>query len=368
MKRNLIVINGFTDLHSHLREPGFSYKETIKTATMSAVAGGYTAICSMPNINPVQDSEENLKLQIEIIKKEAKCDVHPFMSITKNIENDSLSDFRNVFKKDPKLFVGITNDGNSVENEGIMEQAFKIAAENNILIASHCEFKKFYPNSKAEYEYLERDLKLLEKYRCKYHVQHVSCKESIDLIKRAKLKGLSVTCEVTPHHLLLCEEYINYKDIENSGAFKVSPPIRSYEDMKILQNSVADGTIDAIATDHAPHAEFEKNRGFELSLNGVVSLEFSFALLYTELVLKLGILNLDKLLSLFTDGPNQVINMENRKNDLVFVDLDEKWCIEPDNFYTKGRSTPFAGKNVYGKVSSLIKDGNIIFKDGGFLN
>jgi dihydroorotase len=369
---NLVLSPGFVDLHTHLREPGFPYKETISTGTAAAIAGGFTTVCSMPNLNPVPDSAENLAEQQRIIDKDAHCQVLPFMSITEGRNG--------VHVTSPAAgCVGVSDDGCGVQSEEVMARAMKQAAARGILISAHCEDESLVRegglvhdgvlaqnglvgiNSESEYLQLQRDLRLVEKYRCRYHVCHVSTKEAVEVIKKAKASGLPVSCEVTPHHALLCEDDV----VRDDGCFKMAPPLRSFEDKKALIGALLDGTADAIATDHAPHAAFEKNRGLKGSAMGVVGLECAFAALYTDLV-KTDIMPFKRLLFLLTFGPSNVIKLPcglevGNKANMTLVDPNAAWTVDSSKFFSKGRSTPFDKKKVVGKVVSTIFEGREVY-------
>ncbi|GHV30502.1 dihydroorotase [Clostridia bacterium] len=370
---NLVVSPGFVDLHTHLREPGFSYKETIATGTAAAIAGGFTTVCAMPNLNPVPDSAENLAIQQEIIARDACCQVLPFMSITLRRLG--------VHVTSPVAgCVGVSDDGSGVQSEEVMAEAMKQAAGRGILISAHCEDENLVSeggcvhdgvlvqngllgiNSESEYIQVQRDLKLAAKYRCRYHVCHVSTKESIEMIRKAKSDGLPVSCEVTPHHALLCEDDVVCDD----GRFKMAPPLRSSQDRSALVEALLDGTVDAIATDHAPHAAFEKNRGLKESAMGVVGLECAFAALYTDLV-KTAVMPFERLLFLLTFGPSNVIKLPcgleiGNKANITLMDPNATWVIDSRKFFSKGHSTPFDGKKVVGKVVSTIFEGKKVYQ------
>jgi len=373
---NLIITPGFIDLHTHLREPGFEYKENILSGTRAAVAGGFTCVCAMANLNPVPDCIKNLELEKKIIKSSACCDVLPFMSITKNKLGKKLIRFNNI----KNLCIGVSDDGDGLE-KNIMREAIKQAYKNNILISSHCEDKKFIKpgacvhdgvfakknnligiSSESEYKYIARDLKLLEKYNARYHICHVSTRESINLIKRAQEKKLRVTCEATPHHLVLCDEDIK----TNDGCYKMSPPLRSRDDRKALIKALKNNIINAIATDHAPHSFQEKNSGLTKSLMGISGLETAFAVLHTELVTH-KIISFEKLIYLLTHGPSKIINISceikpGAKANLVLLNIKHNWQINSKNFFSKGKSTPFDNKKVIGKVIYTIINGKIIYQ------
>jgi dihydroorotase len=356
----LSISPGFLDLHTHLREPGEPHKETIATGTEAALRGGFTTVCSMPNVNPVPDSLENLAVQTEIINRYAHCVVLPYMSITKNRAGKEVIDMSLI----PDGCAGVSDDGAGVQSDKVMELAMKMAAENNILISAHCEDFKLSPKNESEWTQIRRDLKLVKKYRCRYHVCHVSCRESLEMIKEAKMAGLPVTCEVTPHHTLLCREDIS----EDSGKFKMSPQLRSKADKEAVISSLLDGTIDAIATDHAPHSDEEKNFGYSKSANGVVGLECAFGVLYNDLVYT-NRMPFGRLLELFTGGPRGVLARRHgsgkievgEKADITIIDTNKEWVIDSKNFVSKGKSTPFDGKNVVGKVVMTVFNGKIVY-------
>ncbi len=370
------IFPGFTDVHVHLREPGFSYKETIKSGTMAAAKGGYTAVCSMPNLNPVPDSVENMKLQTDIIEKDACIAVYPYAAITvgeqgeKLVDMDALSD----------TAVAFSDDGRGVQSQNIMEKAMQNAKKLNKIIAAHCEdnsllyggyihdgeYAKKHGHrgicSESEWGQIKRDLELVKRTGCKYHVCHISAKESVELIRKAKKEGLSVTCETGPHYLVF-----NDTMLKEEGRFKMNPPIRSEEDRLALIEGIKDGTIDMIATDHAPHSLEEKSKGLEKSLMGVVGIETAFPVLYTHLV-KTGIIPLEKLIILMSDNPNSRFNIgsklaEGETANLTVFDLNSEYVIDSDDFLSKGRSSPFENEKVFGKCMLTIYKGDIVCKD-----
>ncbi|MBO5060718.1 MAG: dihydroorotase [Clostridia bacterium] len=370
------IFPGFTDVHVHLREPGFSYKETIRTGTMAASRGGYTAVCSMPNLNPVPDTAANLAVQREIIERDAVIGVYPYASITKGEDGGELSDMEQM----AEAVVGFSDDGKGVQCEEMMASAMRKAKELDKIIAAHCEDNSLLNGgyihdgeyaalhghrgicSESEWGPIARDLELVKKIGCKYHICHISTKESVDLIRKAKAEGLSVTCETGPHYLVF-----NDCDIEEDGRFKMNPPIRSEEDRLALIHGIRDGTIDMIATDHAPHSFEEKSRGLEKSLMGIVGIETAFPILYTSLV-KTGIISLEKLLQLIHDNPNERFQIgtdikEGEKANITVFDLEEKYLINADEFLSKGKSTPFEGKEVFGKCILTMYKGDIAWKE-----
>lgn len=368
------IFPGFADVHVHLREPGFSYKETIKTGTTACAHGGYTAVCSMPNLNPVPDSEENLKQQLQIIERDAVIDVYPYGAITVGQLGEELSDMDNLAKD----VIAFSDDGRGVQTDELMEKAMRKAKTLGKMIVAHCEVNDLLKGgyihdgeyakehghrgicSESEWGQIKRDLELVEKTGCSYHVCHISAKESVELIRQAKKKGLDVTCETGPHYLVLSD-----KDLKEEGRFKMNPPIRSEEDRLALIEGIKDGTIDMIATDHAPHSAEEKGRGLEKSLMGIVGIETAFPILYTYLV-KTGIISLEKLIALLSDNPRKRFSLpggtnEGNKADFIVVDLDEEYTINSDSFYSMGRATPFDGYKVKGKVLHTYINGKEIF-------
>ncbi len=362
---------GFLDVHVHLREPGFSYKETIKSGTMAAAAGGYTDVCSMPNLNPVPDSLEALNKQLEIINRDAQIGVHPFGSITKCQNGEALSDMDDL----APFVAGFSDDGKGVQSKDMMLSAMEKAKGLDKIIVAHCEENSLLfggvihdgefakannlPGicSKSEWLPIERDIELLKKSGCKYHVCHISTKESVELIRKAKADGVDITCETGPHYLIL-----NDSMLKDEGRFKMNPPIRSEEDRLALIEGIKDGTIDMIATDHAPHSLEEKSKGLLKSAMGVVGLETAFPLLYTELV-KTGIITLEKLVDLLCYNPRKRFGIENSDNSFSIWDLEAEYKVNPDNFKTMGRSTPFKDRTVNGKCLLTVYNGKIIFKD-----
>lgn len=353
---NCCVFPGFVDVHVHLREPGFSYKETIASGTAAAARGGYTSVCSMPNLKPVPDCMENLEIQLKLINETARIRVYPYGSVTKGELGKELSDF----EETAKYTVGFSDDGRGVQSAEIMKQAMLRAKRLGKIIAAHCEDNSLLNGgyihagkyaeknghrgicSESEYGPIARDIELLRETGAAYHVCHISTKESVELIRKAKREGLDITCETAPHYLTLCDE-----DLLEDGRFKMNPPLRSREDMDALREGIADGTIDMIATDHAPHSEEEKSRGLEKSLMGITGIETAFPILYTKLV-KTGCITLEKLVELISVNPRKRFNIGNDEDFTVFK-LDEEYKICPDEFLSMGKSTPFAGMSVYGK-------------------
>ncbi|MBP3362062.1 MAG: dihydroorotase [Clostridia bacterium] len=369
----LCVLPGFIDVHVHFREPGFSYKETIKTGSMAAAAGGYTDVCTMPNLKPVPDSAENLAKQEAIIKESAVVGVHPYGSITKGENGAELSDMEALAQR----VVAFSDDGRGVQNDEIMLLAMKKSRELNKLIAAHCENNSLLNggyihdgayaaahghkgiSSESEFSQIARDIALIRETGAGYHVCHVSTKESVELIRKAKAEGLDITCETGPHYLLLSD-----KDILEDGRFKMNPPLRSEEDRMALIDGIKDGTIDMIATDHAPHSEEEKSRGLSGSAMGVVGLETAFPVLYTGLV-KTGIINMSELIRLMHVSPKKRFCIDSSFNTGSFTvfDLNKKYKIDPGLFKSKGRSSPFAGLEVFGKCLMTFYKGELVWQE-----
>ncbi len=352
---NCFVFPAFCDVHVHLREPGFSYKETVETGTRAAARGGYTAVFSMPNLNPVPDSAENMKIQKSLIEKGAVINVYPYASITVGEKGEELSDFENL----SELCAGYSDDGRGVQSEELMREAMIKAKALGKIIVAHCEenslLKSGYIHdgeyarlhghkgicSESEWKPIERDLKLAKETGCKYHVCHISCKESVELIRKAKAEGVDVTCETAPHYLVM-----NDMMLKEEGRFKMNPPIRSEEDRLALIEGLKDGTIDMIATDHAPHSAEEKSKGLQQSLMGVVGIETAFAVLYTKLV-KTGVITLEKLIEVMSINPRNRFGL-GETNDFCVFDLEKEFTVNPDDFLSQGKATPFEGEKLFG--------------------
>ncbi len=365
---NCFVFPAFCDVHVHLREPGFSYKETIESGTKASAKGGYSDVFSMPNLNPVPDSYENLKVQLEIIERDAVINVHPYASITIGQKGEELSDFE-ALSKDAIAF---SDDGRGVQSEEMMLEAMKKAKKLGKIIVAHCEDNSLLRGgyihdgeyakknghkgicSESEWKPIERDIALARETGCKYHVCHISTKESVELIRKAKAEGVDITCETAPHYLVM-----NDNDLKEEGRFKMNPPIRSEEDRLALIEGIKDGTIDMIATDHAPHSQEEKSKGLQKSLMGVVGIETAFPVLYTFLVKK-GIITLEKLIELMSINPRKRFNLPETKDFCVF-DLNEEYEIKPDEFLSKGRATPFSDQKVFGKCLLTVKDNKAVY-------
>ncbi|MBQ9015882.1 MAG: dihydroorotase [Firmicutes bacterium] len=354
------ILPGFTDVHVHLREPGFLYKETIATGTKAAAAGGFVHVLTMPNLDPVPDNAEHLRAQTEIILRDACIGVHPLGSLTCGEKGERVSDIEAL----APYVAGFSDDGVGVMDDGLMREAMeRVKAAGSIAVA-HCEDTRFSRESReAEYWQLIRDLYLAEMTGCPYHMCHVSTRESVALIREAKEAGLDVTCETAPHYLTLTDE-----EIEDDGRFKMNPPIKAKKDRDALIEAVCDGTIDMIATDHAPHSAEEKSGGFAGSAYGIVGLETAFPVLYTKLV-KPGFLPMQRLVELLTSAPNKRFGIEEDLPEeadpaptFSVWDLDESYEIRPEQFLSKGKSTPFAGWEVSGRCVMTVYKGKVVYR------
>lgn len=373
----MYVLPGFADVHVHLREPGFIYKETIKSGSLASAAGGYTTVCSMPNLKPAPDCMENLSVQLEAIKKDACINVLPYGTITVGQNGAELADMEAM----ADYVAGFSDDGKGVQSEEMMLAAMKKAKSLGKIIAAHCEdnsllrggyihdgeYAKAHGHkgicSESEWGPIKRDLELVAKTGCAYHVCHISTKESVELIREAKKAGINVTCETGPHYLLLDDS-----DLKEEGRFKMNPPLRSKADREALLEGICDGTIDMIATDHAPHSAEEKSKGLAGSMMGIVGIETAFPLLYTHLV-KTGIIDMSRLIELMHTAPCKRFGfggeIENgAPADFTIFDLDSKYTIDPEKFLSMGKATPFDGYDVYGKCLMTVCGGKIAFDNG----
>ena len=364
-----IAFPGFCDVHVHFREPGFSYKETIKSGSMAAAHGGYTAVCTMPNLKPVPYNPENLKIQTDIIEKDAVINVYPYASITKMEMGLELVDMDALADK----AVAFSDDGRGVQSEDMMREAMLRAKKLGKIIAAHCEvnsllfggyihdgaYARIHGHkgicSESEYAQIARDLKLAEETGCAYHVCHISTKESVQFIREAKARGVDVTCETGPHYLILDDS-----DLKEEGRFKMNPPLRSREDKEALIEGIVDGTIDMIATDHAPHSEEEKSMGLAKSPFGIVGLETAFSLMYTHLVKK-GIISLEKLIDLMAIAPRRRFGIP-LGNDFTVWNLNETVKVDPNEFLSMGKATPFVGEELFGKCMLTVMDGKVVYR------
>ena len=370
-----LVSAGFVDIHVHFREPGQSYKETIRTGSLAAAHGGYTTVCAMPNLNPVPDSPETIALEQEIIGRDACIEVLPYAAITRGRKGLEPVDFAALKSR----CVAFSDDGSGVQDDTMMLHAMQAAAREDVILAAHCEDNSLLHGgyihdgryaaahghkgicSESEWGQIKRDLALAAWTGCRYHVCHISCAESVELIRSAKARGVKVTCETAPHYLTLCED-----DLQEDGRFKMNPPLRRAEDREALIEGLRDGTIDAIATDHAPHSAEEKSRGLAGSAMGVVGLETAFPVLYTDLVLT-GKVELRRILEALTDGPRRAFRLggglqPGERADITVIDPDAAWNVDPADFLSLGRATPFAGKAVRSRIILTLKDGQPVWQ------
>ena len=361
------IFPGFCDVHVHFREPGFSYKETIRSGSMAAARGGFTAVCTMPNLNPVPDCAENLKVETDRIRAEAAVDVYPYASITVGEKGTELSRFDELGDA-----VAFSDDGKGVQSDEMMRAAMIAAKAHDKMIVAHCEVNELLNggyihagayaeahghrgiSSESEYRQIERDIALVRETGCAYHVCHISAKESVELIRKAKAEGLDVSCETAPHYLLLTDA-----DLQEDGKFKMNPPVRSEEDRLALIEGLRDGTIEIIATDHAPHSAEEKSRGLEKSAFGIVGLETAFPCLYTELVRK-NVISLEKLIGLLCINPRRRFRIP-LGNDYSVWDLNAEYEIDPAEFLSQGKATPFEGKHVFGRCVETVVNGKRVY-------
>ena len=365
-----VTLPGFCDVHVHFREPGFCYKEDMETGSKAAAAGGYTAVCTMPNLNPVPDSVEHLQVQLEAIREKACIPVYPYGAITVAELGREMADLEGMAKD----VIAFSDDGKGVQSDDMMRQAMKRAKALGKMIVAHCEVNDLLEGgyihkgdyaaahghrgicSESEWKQIERDIALVRETGCAYHVCHISTKESVELIRKAKAEGLDVTCEVGPHYLVMDDG-----DLQEEGRFKMNPPLRSPADRKALLEGLLDGTIDMVATDHAPHSAEEKSRGLEKSAFGIVGLETAFPILYTKLV-KPGIMTMDTLLDRMVYAPRKRFGIPLDEGDYSVWDLTEEYEIDPETFVSKGHATPFAGWKVFGKCLKTVCGGKTVFE------
>ena len=370
----LSIAPAFVDVHVHLREPGYGYKERIATGTMAAARGGYSTVCSMPNLNPVPDCVENLKVQQDIIDQDAKIEVLPYGAITIGRKGEELVDVASLVGK----VCAFSDDGSGVQVDGMMERAMTEAVKHDQLIAAHCEVEDLLKGgyihdgeyaranghkgicSESEWEQVKRDIEIAERLGCRYHVCHISTKETVQLVREAKARGVKVTCETGPHYLIFTD-----MDLQEDARWKMNPPIRSAEDRAALIEGIKDGSIDMIATDHAPHSIEEKSRGLKDSAMGLVGLETAFAALNTHLVRK-GVITLERLVELMSINPRKVFRIEGGLNvgdraDIVLIDTERQWRVDSNNFYSMGKITMFDGREMVGDVVMTLHRGEIVY-------
>ena len=362
------IFPGFCDVHVHFREPGFSYKETIVSGSLAAARGGYTAVCTMPNLNPVPDSVEHLDQQLKLIEEGACIHVYPYGAITVGEKGEVLADLEGMAPN----AIAFSDDGRGVQSDDMMEEAMNRAKALGKMIVAHCEVNSLLRGgyihegeyakahghrgicSESEWAQIARDLELVKKTGVAYHVCHISTKESVDLIRKAKAEGVDVTCETGPHYLVMDDS-----DLQEDGRFKMNPPLRSKEDREALVAGILDGTIDMIATDHAPHSAEEKGKGLENSAFGVVGIETAFQILYTYLV-KPGVLSLERLIDLLVTNPRKRFNIP-LGCDFTIWDLEDESTVDPDDFLSLGKATPFTGWKVNGKCIATVCDGKLVY-------
>ena len=368
-----VILPGFCDVHVHFREPGFSYKETIASGSRAAARGGFTSVCTMPNLNPVPDSVPHIKEQLEIIERDAVIDVYPYGSMTVGQRGEEISDLEGM----AEYAIAFSDDGKGVQDEEMMREIMKRAKALDKVVVAHCElnselkpggcihdgvFAKCHGyvgiNEESEWKMIERDIGLVREIGCKYHVCHVSTGESIYLIRKAKEEGLDITCETAPHYLTFCE-----RDLKEHGRFKMNPPIRTAWDRDMLLTAVLDGVVDMIATDHAPHSEEEKSKGLSGSAFGVVGLETVFPVLYSEIVRWRPITDLSGLVNLMCYNPRKRFNIPLGEEDFSVWDLDAVVEINPKDFLSMGKATPYEGKKFRGKCLLTVKDGKVVYKN-----
>lgn len=369
------LLPGLVDMHVHFREPGFSYKETIKTGSLAAAAGGFTTVCTMPNLNPAPDSIENLQKQLEIISKDACVEVIPYATITRLRMGHELVDYHTL----APFVAGFSDDGTGVQDDSVMLAAMKGIAPTGKILAAHCEVESLLNSgyihdgeyarrndhrgicSESEWKEVERDILMAEQTGCRLHVCHISTKESVDLIRKAKARGVNVTCETGPHYLTFCDD-----DLREEGRFKMNPPIRSREDRDALRQGLIDGTIDVVSTDHAPHSESEKSKGLEKSAMGVVGLETSFAAVFTTMV-KTGLMGMERLAEVMSTNARAILGLPGADGvkagmeaDLTLLNTETVETVDPASFLSMGKATPYAGLLLSGEAETTIFNGRIV--------
>jgi len=370
-----VLLPGLVDMHVHLREPGYGYKETIATGTAAAAKGGFTTVCTMPNLNPAPDSLANLEEQLRLIREEAKVEVLPYATITRERRGGELIDYKSL----APYVAGFSDDGTGVQSQEVMSEAMAAIAQTGGLLAAHCEVESLLRGgyihdgewckthghkgicSESEWREVERDIELAEQTGCRLHICHISTKESVELIRKAKARGVKVSCETAPHYLVLCDE-----DMREEGRFKMNPPLRSRADMEALRRGLADGTIDVVATDHAPHSAEEKSRGLAGSAMGVVGIETSLAAIYTFMVGG-GIISLERMVEVMSLRARQLLGLAGglivgERVDATLVDFRSEYNVDTATFLSKGRSTPFEGMRLRGEVEMTIAAGRVVYE------
>lgn len=352
-----VVSYGLVDVHVHFREPGFSRKETIVTGSAAAAKGGYTLVCPMPNLNPAPDTPEHLEEQLELIRKGACIDVRPFASITEDRHGEKVVDMAAL--KDS--VAGFSDDGSGIARAEVMAEAMRRAKELDCIISAHCEDMTQAPfGPESEWVQVARDAEMAAEIGCRYHVCHVSTKESVEAVRKAKAAGARVSCETAPHYLTLTQD-----DVLDEGRFRMNPPLRQEADRQALIRGIQDGTVEVIATDHAPHTAEEKSRGYAKSLMGIVGLETAFPVLYTRLV-KTGLISLVRLFELMCDNPRRIFGFggrlaEGERADLAVFRLTDEFTVDSTDFVSMGRSTPFEGWKLSGRCVMTFKDGKLVY-------
>ena len=368
--KSYVSLLGFCDVHVHFREPGFSYKATVSSESRASARGGYTAVCTMPNLNPVPDSVESMKMQTDIIERDSVIDVYPYAAITVGEKGEVLSDMEGL----AEAAIAFSDDGRGVQSEELMLEAMKRAKALGKMIVAHCEdnsllrggyihdgaYAKMHGHrgicSESEWGPIKRDIELIRRTGCAYHVCHISTKESVELIREAKREGLDITCETAPHYLILTDA-----DLKEEGRFKMNPPLRSEEDRQALIEGILDGTIDMIATDHAPHSEEEKSKGLEQSAFGIIGIESAFALMYTHFV-RTGILSLDRLEELMAVNPRKRFGIPLESAGFTVFEIGEEYELKTDSLLSLGKATPFEGARLFGTPTLTVKNGEAVFK------
>ena len=363
------ILPGFCDVHVHFREPGFSYKETMVSGSASAARGGYTAVCTMPNLNPVPDSVEHLRQQLDLIEAGASIHVYPYGAITVGEKGETLADLQGMA---PNV-IAFSDDGMGVQSDDMMNDAMLQAKALGKMIVAHCEVNDLLRGgyihdgkyaaehghrgicSESEWAQVARDIELIKKNGCPYHVCHISTKETVDIIRKAKSEGVDITCETGPHYLVMDDSWL-----QEDGRFKMNPPLRDASDREALVAGLLDGTIDMLATDHAPHSAEEKARGLEKSAFGVVGLETAFPIMYTYLV-KPGIMTMDQLLDVMVYAPRKRFNIP-LGSDFSIWDLEKEYTVDPADFVSQGKASPFTGWKVQGECVATVCDGRIVWK------
>lgn len=365
-----VLLPGFCDVHVHFREPGFCYKETVETGSKAAAHGGYTAVCTMPNLNPVPDSREHLQLQLDAIKRDAVIKVFPYAAITVGEMGEQLSDMEDMSDD----CIAFSDDGRGVQSDDMMRAAMKKAKALGKMIVAHCEVNELLHGGyihdgeyakahghrgicrESEWRQIARDIELAREIGVPYHVCHISTKESVEIIRKAKAEGVDITCETGPHYLVLDDS-----DLKEDGKWKMNPPLRSKADREALIEGILDGTIDMIATDHAPHSVEEKSRGLEKSAFGIVGIETAFQTMYTHFV-KTGIITLERLVELMSINPAKRFGIDISRDFSVWQ-LDEEFTVDPEKFLSKGRATPFENTKLFGKCLLTVCEGKEAYKE-----